>query len=157
MENFWPSHLYAVVIEHKPADCPLSQRLPDDAFRLAENLDRIDSHGVFSMRQHFGVDLVKTKTPKDLSDIYAGLLPKHLPVFIVDIDEDDRLRYIYDHAKQLDTDEKLRLALFNYMSDHINFLNFQKTIEEKLPTRSLKTLPEFLRSNAPAVATHVGR
>jgi hypothetical protein len=153
MKNFLPPRLFAVIIEHAPIDCPLNQESPHDAYILADNLERTKTHGVFSMKQHFGIDLVKTDSPKQLTQQYVAILPKHKPVFIIDVNEDEGLQRIYGRADKLDTDEQLRLSLFEYMSAHVNFIDSNRTVEEKLPTRSLKTLPEYLRANAPASVT----
>jgi hypothetical protein len=147
-------HLYAVIIDHTPQNCPLRQSTPQAAINLANNLEKIETHGVFSMQLHHGVDLVKAESPKELSAQYAAVLPNHKPVFIIDVTDDKPLQQIYEHASLLDTDESMRRKLLSYIADHISFINFRLTEERDLPTRSLRTLPAFLRENAPRRAKH---
>lgn len=144
-----PDKLYAVIVEHTADNCPLVQPTSEAALKLADNLDKAQAHGVFSMKLHHGVDLIKAASPEGLVKAYADILPRHDPATVIEVTGDEWLQGIYDDPERLDDDEDLRLDLLDYMAKQFEGFDLRATRQQGLPTNSLRRLPAYLREHAP--------
>ncbi len=67
--------LLAVIVEHTSENCPLAQSTPEAALTLADNLEKAQAHGVFSMKLHHGVDLIRAESEEEVPSHYSSTRP----------------------------------------------------------------------------------
>lgn len=139
--------IYIAAVEHTEADCPLRQPTSEAARTLAANLDEAPAIGVFSPELHQGVVLMTAGKAREVEEALRQVLPGHdIRVKLAQIGL--RLaRYI--NQPSLLEDEKERHWLLTAACVNFGQHGFKRTEEENRPSISLRSLPAFLRENAP--------
>jgi hypothetical protein len=149
--------LYAVAVEHSPNLCPLKQSGPVAAQRLADNLNVADLTGVFSMNAHRGVALIEADSATGLGETVARVLPNHKPPIIRTVPSGSLLNLFYSHPDWLEGADSQRYELFGLAAALFPEMDFLGTVANALPTLSLRSLPDYLRQNAPGYTSVTAR
>jgi hypothetical protein len=143
------SKLFAVIVEHTEADCPLRQADAVAAEILADNLDQAQATGVFSMLLHHGVALATADDEAGLITAFRQVAPKHdVQVKEVPAELAGALRAYLQAPGRLE-EEGERHTLLRLADRLFPGRGLTRTEAERLPSRSLRALPAFLRDNAP--------
>ncbi len=139
------AQLHLVGFWHSEDDCPLGQPTAEAAETLADILDKAQAIGFFSMKRHQGAALAYASDPDELARQFEALLPNHQAQAV--LAPADLVPY-FDKPERLE-DEPERHAFAALAALGLSELELERTEVEGLPSRSLRSLPDYLRQNAP--------